>query len=137
MPQDMLTKMWEMQRTLNRFTFKKNCLRDYDAIAGDPERQDEWVQNYTLAMRQECAELMDSTNWKWWRTKVERFDPQNIAVELVDILHFWMSACQVMGMTPESVFEAYMEKNKVNVERQESGYIKKDEDDCKHIGVSP
>ena len=52
----------------------------------------------------------------------------------MDVLHFWMSACQVMGMSPEDVLRIYMEKNKVNFERQQSGYIKKDEDDCRHIG---
>ena len=35
-------------------------------------------------------------------------------------------------MTPEDVHEAY-EKNKVNHERQDSGYVKKDEEDSRHI----
>jgi len=101
----------------------------------DPRRDNvnKWVQQYTLAMRQECAELMDSTNWKWWRSKVDKFDLQNIWVELVDILHFWMSACMVAGLTPRDVFKMYREKNKVNFERQESGYLVKDENDSRHL----
>jgi len=132
--QDILKKMWEMQRQLNAHTLAKNGQTDYDSIPRDRALQEEWVKNYTLAMRQECAELMDSTNWKWWRTKVDLFDPQNVKVELVDILHFWMSACQVMGMSPEDVVRMYVEKNKVNFERQKDGYVTKDEDDCRHIG---
>lgn len=94
---------------------------------------EKWIVNYCTAMLQEIAELRDSTNWKWWRSKVDKFDLQNIWVELVDILHFWMSACMVSGLSPKDVFKMYFEKNKVNFERQASGYRVKDEDDCKHI----
>jgi len=92
-----------------------------------------WIQQYTRAMQQECSELMDSTNWKWWREKVDKFDLQNIWVELIDIWHFLMSAMQVAGMTPEDLHKMYMEKNQVNFNRQESGYIEKDENDSRHL----
>ena len=131
---DMLTEIWEMQAQLNRYTLKNNGFEyNYDDIPKDKKLQEQWVKNYTLAMRQECAELFDSTNWKWWRTKVDLFDEQNVKVELVDILHFWMSACQVMGLTCEDVVRMYKQKNEVNFKRQESGYIKKDENDSRHI----
>ena len=131
---DILTRMWEMQRSLNAYTLKQNGQPPYEEVCSDRKLREKWVQNYVLAMRQECAELMDSTNWKWWRTKADLFDPQNVKVELVDILHFWMSACQVMGMTPEDVLRIYEQKNLVNFQRQDAGYMKKDEDDCRHIG---
>jgi dimeric dUTPase (all-alpha-NTP-PPase superfamily) len=38
-----------------------------------------------------------------------------------------------MGMTPEDVYQAYVKKNKVNHDRQESGYSEKDEADSRHI----
>jgi len=38
-----------------------------------------------------------------------------------------------MGMTPEDVYNGYMKKNKVNHNRQDSGYSEKDEDDSRHI----
>lgn len=93
-----------------------------------------WVNAYNLALRQESAELVDSTNWKWWRTKVNKYDEQNIKVEIIDQLHFWISMCWVMGLDYSDAERIYLEKNKVNTQRQETGYIEKDEDDCKHIG---
>jgi dimeric dUTPase (all-alpha-NTP-PPase superfamily) len=44
-----------------------------------------------------------------------------------------ISLAQVLGMTPEDVHAAYTKKNKVNHDRQESGYVAKDEDDSRHI----
>ena len=114
--------------------FKNNNLAaDYDAIPTDRALQNEWVGNYVLAMRQELSELVDSTNWKWWRTKVDLFDGQNIRVELIDILHFWISTCQVMGVEADDVMRMYEEKNKVNYDRQNSDYLVKDENDSRHI----
>lgn len=112
---------------------QKRCWDSSDPNADNLDTVNKWVRNYTLAMRQECGELMDSTNWKWWRTKVDKFDLQNVWVELIDILHFWMSACMVAGLTPADVFKMYMQKNDVNFGRQESGYIEKDENDSKHL----
>jgi len=126
---DKLEKIFEMQKKLNLYTFEKNNLPSFDEIPGDREKQNLWLRNYSLAMTQEISELIDSTNWKWWRTKVDLFDEQNLKVELVDILHFWVSACQVMGLSAEDVFRMYMQKNEINVKRQDSGYITKDETD--------
>jgi len=131
---DILKEMWEMQASLNRYTLKNNGFEySYDDIPKNRKLMEQWVKNYTLAMRQECSELYDSTNWKWWRTKVDLFDEQNVKVELIDILHFWMSACQVMGLSAEDVLRMYKQKNDVNFKRQDSGYIEKDDDDSRHI----
>jgi len=130
---DKLEEIFAKQRELNRFTFEKNQLPDFDAITQSRELQNQWVRNYALAMTQEVSELVDSTNWKWWRTRVDLFDEQNLKVELVDILHFWVSACQVMGLSAEDVFRLYMQKNAVNAQRQESGYLRKDEADNRSI----
>ena len=131
---DMLEQIFEKQRELNRYTFERNRLPEFDAIARDRRLQNEWVRNYALAMTQEVAELVDSTNWKWWRTQVDLFDEQNLKVELVDILHFWVSACQVMGLSADDVHRMYMQKNAINARRQETGYITKDDGDNRSIG---
>ncbi len=96
------------------------------------EQKTEWVLNYTRAMQQELAELTDSVPWKWW-AKYQEFDEQNAKVEVVDLFHFLISLAQVLGMSAEDVYDAYIKKNKVNHERQDSGYASKDEDDSRHI----
>lgn len=91
-----------------------------------------WVLNYCRAMTQEIAELTDSVPWKWW-AKYQKFDEQNARVEVVDLFHFLISLAQVLGMSADDVFNAYLKKNKVNFQRQDSGYAVKDEGDSKHI----
>ncbi len=98
----------------------------------DQEEQTKWVLNYTRAMQQELAELTDSVPWKWW-AKYQEFDKQNARVEVVDLFHFLVSLAQTLGMTADDVFDAYIAKNKVNHQRQESGYSQKDESDSRHI----
>lgn len=98
----------------------------------DQEEKTKWILNYTRAMQQELAELTDSVPWKWW-AKYQDFDEQNAKVEVVDLFHFLVSLAQTLGMTADDVFEAYIAKNKVNHQRQDSGYREKDEADSRHI----
>lgn len=123
---DKLDRMFELQESLNR---KIGSHRD----PGIPDTDKaEWILNYARAMSQEIAELTDSVPWKWW-ARYQRFDSQNAAVELIDILHFWISACQVMGLSPDDVFTLYTQKHEVNRNRQQKGYTRKDPSDCGHI----
>ena len=96
------------------------------------EEQTKWLLNYSRAMSQEMAELIDSVPWKWW-AKYQKFDQQNARVEVVDLFHFLISMAQVLGMSADDVYNAYVKKNEVNFKRQDTGYAVKDEADSKHI----
>lgn len=122
---DKLDEIFEQQKELNN-----RIGVNTDAMSVDDKAQ--WVLNYTRAMQQEIAELIDSVPWKWW-AKYQKFDEQNAKVEVVDLFHFLISIAQVLGMSPEDVYQAYVKKNKVNHNRQESGYTEKDEADSRHI----
>ena len=122
---DMLKDMFQKQELLNKRI-------GVDCAAMTDEQRERWLLNYCRAMTQELAELTDSVPWKWW-AKYQKFDTQNARVEIVDLFHFLMSAAMVLGMSAEDVYNAYMEKNKVNFQRQDSGYTRKDENDSKHI----
>jgi len=98
----------------------------------DEQAKTEWVLNYSRAMQQELAELIDSVPWKWW-AKYQEFDEQNARVEVVDLFHFLISLAQVLGMSADDVLQAYLKKNKINHDRQDSGYEVKDETDSRHI----
>ena len=98
----------------------------------DEQAKTKWVLNYTRAMQQELAELIDSVPWKWW-AKYQEFDEQNARVEVVDLFHFLISLAQVLGMSADDVLQAYLKKNKINHDRQDSGYEVKDETDSRHI----
>ena len=96
------------------------------------EDKAKWILNYTRAMQQEIAELVDSVPWKWW-AKYQKFDEQNARVEVVDLFHFLVSLAQTLGMSAEDVYQAYVKKNQVNLQRQDTGYAIKDEADSRHI----
>jgi hypothetical protein len=44
-----------------------------------------------------------------------------------------LAGMDTLGMTADDVYQAYLKKNQVNHQRQETGYVKKDEADSKHI----
>jgi len=122
---DKMDEIFDLQEKLNsRIGVNMNEMSDEDRT--------KWILNYIRAMQQELAELTDSVPWKWW-AKYQEFDQQNAKVEIVDLFHFLISLAQVMGMSANDVFEAYLKKNKVNHNRQDSGYQKKDENDSRHI----
>jgi dimeric dUTPase (all-alpha-NTP-PPase superfamily) len=122
---DQLRELFRMQQALNErigvFTGQM-----------DEAEKTRWILNYCRAMSQELAELTDSVPWKWW-AKYQKFDEQNARVEVVDLLHFLISMAQVLGMSADDVFQAYVKKNEVNLRRQDTGYQKKDSEDSKHI----
>jgi len=122
---DKLEEIFQMQETLNSRI-------GVELPPATDEEKAKWVLNYTRAMQQETAELLDSVPWKWW-AKYQEFDEPNAKVEVVDLFHFLVSLAQTLGMSADDIYEAYVKKNKVNHERQVSGYGVKDEEDSKHI----
>ena len=144
----MLDKIFEMQTELNDYVFAKNQLKD--KVGQDLSMQlimsaveenkvkvndipNEWLVNYSKAMKEELIELDEELLWKWWSK--DEIDMQNIRVELIDILHFLVSAMMCAGLSAEKVFDIYQQKHAVNLQRQDSGYKKatKTEDDNKTI----
>jgi len=122
---DQLQEMFRMQQALNeRIGVKTATMSEAEKI--------QWLLNYCRAMTQEIAELTDSVPWKWW-AKYQKFDEQNARVEIVDLFHFLISAAQVLGLSADDIFQAYLKKNAVNFQRQDSGYTQKNEADSKHI----
>ena len=122
---DQLRELFRMQKALNeRIGVRTDGMSE--------EEKTKWILKYCRAMSQEMAELTDSVPWKWW-AKYQKFDEQNARVEVVDLFHFLISMAQVLGMSADDVFNAYVKKNEVNFKRQESGYTEKDHGDSKHI----
>lgn len=145
---DMLSKIFEMQTELNDYVFKKNNLIDnsgdtlnmqavFNAVNNNElkvnDLPNQWLSNYSKAMSEEIKELDDDLLWKWWSK--DEIDIQNIRVELIDVLHFLVSAMICAGLTPQKVFDVYQQKHAVNINRQDTGYSKntKTEDDNKNI----
>ena len=48
------------------------------------------ANHFRTAMFDEFAELLNSSNWKWWK-KQDQHDSWNLKVEVIDIFHFALS----------------------------------------------
>jgi dimeric dUTPase (all-alpha-NTP-PPase superfamily) len=111
---DRLEKMFELQEQLNARIGVR--LRDLSE-----EKKIEWILKYSRAIQQELAELVDSVPWKWWK-KQQHFDEENAKIEVIDLMHFVISAGQVLGLTADDFYDTYLKKNEINHHRQDSGY---------------
>lgn len=146
----MLDKIFEMQAQLNDYVFSKNNLKDDSGqpltmasiITAVAEKKlmvndlpNQWLSNYAEAMYAELVELDEELPWKWWSK--DEIDMQNIRVELIDILHFLVSAMMCAGLDAEQVYDIYQQKHAVNIKRQDTDYktATKTEDDNKVIGL--
>ncbi|MGB0715029.1 MAG: dUTPase [Phycisphaerae bacterium] len=135
----MLDEMFQLQSELNRRI-------GYDTAAMaesfDPLTAGRWLNDYIAAASNELEELRDSTYWKHWCAEAQagrRFevrDLQNARVEVIDLLFFWISMAQCLGLSASDVHRLYLQKLDVNHQRQEVGYSMdgKDESDNKNIG---
>ena len=146
----MLAEIFSMQTKLNDYVFQKKDIRDNDGSVmtmarlmeqasgqdglGPNTEVNKWLGNYLTALDDESRELREELLWKWWSK--DHLNMQNIRVEIVDQLHFWISLAMSSGMDAQKVYDVYVQKNQVNIDRQNSDYSKasKTEDDNKKIG---
>lgn len=146
---DRLERLFALQAELNDRIFAKKDIRDRegrtltmatlraeargDAPLGPNSDVNAWLGKYLTALEDESRELREELLWKWWSK--DHLDMQNIRVEIIDQLHFWISLALTAGLTAEDVFEVYMQKNAVNHARQENDYSRasKTEDDNRGI----
>ena len=122
---DKLDTLFQLQKQLN-------CRIGIQVDNMNQEEKVQWLLNYSRALQQENAELVDSVPWKWW-AKYQKLDLQNARVEVVDMFHFLISMAQTLEMTALDVFEAYLKKHQVNHDRQDEGYSVKNHADSSHI----
>ena len=134
----MLEELFNKQAELNKRTgFDAQSLRENF----DPQYAGEWLNNYLAAMSNELEELRDCTFWKHWCQEAKdgkRFqlhDVQNARVEVIDLLFFWISLAQCVGLDAQDVMRLYQQKLGVNHTRQDGNYsmANKTEDDNKDI----
>ncbi len=83
------------------------------------------LKNYLDALAGECHELQDCLSWKHWYAEAkqgrqyELKDLQNARVEATDMLFFWISICQLLGLVPADVYRLYEKKLGINHRRQD------------------
>jgi len=123
-----------MQASLNaRAGFDTQALgEELLAAAGDKPLPDEValrigraLKNYIDAMSAECHELQECLSWKHWYREARQGkqyqlqDLQNARVEATDMLFFWVSICQTLGLAPADIYRLYEKKLGINHTRQD------------------
>jgi len=147
---DKLEELFRLQETLNNYVFSKQDLRDKNGKvltmaalraqvqSGEPlgsnTEVNQWLRKYLEALNDESRELGEELLWKWWSK--DKLDMQNIKIEIVDQLHFWLSLAMTAGMDAEKVFDIYTQKNKVNIERQNTGYSRNNKNEADNRGIN-
>src|SRR5687768_14853795 len=92
-------EMWDKQRTYNRKVF-----------AHQNRRSAEWMETYLLGLMSEVGELLTAMRWKKHRLNtVDEFGPGTLE-ELADITKYVISMWQLMGVNPEEMVDAVIEK---------------------------
>jgi dimeric dUTPase (all-alpha-NTP-PPase superfamily) len=145
---DKLEQLFALQKELNDRIFAKKDIRDNEgqvltmaALMAEARRENlgpntkvnEWLGKYQQALDDEGRELREELLWKWWSK--DFLDMQNIRVEIVDQLHFWISLALTAGMDAETVFSLYMQKNAVNHQRQQNDYSKATKSESDNQGL--
>ncbi len=78
---------------------------------------DEWVQKGVIALIAELIEVVNEVNYKWWKNPFE-VDIDRLKEEMIDVLHFYISTCMKIGITPDEVLKLYKDKTMENKLRQ-------------------
>ena len=135
-PLDSLEALWPLQAALNRKAGLDTealgqALRQAEA-AGPLDQAGEArlaagraLKNYLDALSAECHELQECLSWKHWYREAKEGrqhqlqDVQNARVEAIDMLFFWISICQLLGLDPADVYRLYAAKLGINHRRQD------------------
>lgn len=124
--QFMLDKQREFQRTLGIFLNKGNHIQiKSEQDASYVKEQASFLIEETVEM---TRELKYSKPWKQydWDNIKDAEQTQKVKEEAIDALHFMLNIFNALGMSEQDILNAYLEKNKLNHERQSNpdlGYI--------------
>ena len=114
---DMLEDIFKRQKEVDEIIKQTKRSQGLDFSFNESE----WIDRLTTAIIAEAIELKEASNWKWWK-KPKEMDKDAIIDEMADILHMWVSLCWRLGITPQNIYRAYIEKNEENRKRQQRGY---------------
>ena len=85
-------------------------------------------QQFLKSLSHECMHELFESNMLLKNSKKHRstefidFDRESYVEELSDVLHYLIGILIYSGVTPEEMYEMYMKKGKVNIERINGGY---------------
>jgi dimeric dUTPase (all-alpha-NTP-PPase superfamily) len=115
--------MWNQQESFMKLLQEK---RNFPSFPIDPTSKS--GQKLLKGITHECMhELFEANqalkNSKDHRaTDVNEFDKEHYVEELVDALHYFFEIAILSGISMEELYDAYLKKGQINIERIENGY---------------
>jgi dimeric dUTPase (all-alpha-NTP-PPase superfamily) len=107
---DKLSEMFELQKQLQQKL-------GYD----DLFKNQEFINICSLGLIDEVMESIKCTRWKNWK-KNQEFNEEEFKKEVIDVFHFSINLCLAAGLTPDTLYEEFTKKNKINNQRIKEGY---------------
>lgn len=98
----MLTTIFEYQRQLNNIIGR-------DTVYAPKDEKMRWLFQYLYAAKVESGELLDCFDFEIYRI----IDTKNACVEIIDVVHFVISACQIFDITANDVCHAFEDDSKL------------------------
>lgn len=111
---DMLTTILNEQHKLQ---FKLG----YDTESMTDEEKIAYITWNNHAAAGELSEMMMEIGWKPWATS-RHINRNELIEEGVDVLKFLLNQMLAVGVTPDELYTAFINKTVTNYERQAAGY---------------
>ena len=123
MKNDKLEIMMEMQKK-----FQEKVGFNFDEM--NEKEISAYIKEMMLWTNDEMSEALHELKYaKGWSKKYNSWSDEethqkneNFKDEIVDAFHFFMNIMIPAGMNADELFDRYLKKNKINIERQETGY---------------
>lgn len=112
----MLKHIFELQHKFGKKFTDFGNLSEEDKNAKTLEFIDHCIEEL-IEMRREIP-----SRKHWSSKKDDPVDKGKLKDEYVDVLHFFISLALINEWTAEDVYNAYLSKNNINHQRQETGY---------------
>ncbi|MBU1449306.1 dUTP diphosphatase [Patescibacteria group bacterium] len=112
---DTLKYLLESQKAFEIFFIDFNRLENLEYLQAQ-------IKNYVLALDVELAEFLSEINWKPWKKEQKELDFDKLKEELIDILHFFLILCLLLGLDADEIKSIYDKKMLLNIKRQQNNY---------------
>jgi len=120
---DKLDQMHKQQAEFNKLLVKERQLPDFPL-----DLSEKASQIYLKTLAHECMHELFEANYLLKNSKAHRttnvgeFDREAYKEELCDALHYFFGILNYSGISSQELFDAYMKKGEVNIQRIKSGY---------------
>lgn len=87
----------------------------------DLDHHMDFLKEQAIALIDELMEAMREVPWKSWK-KNQEYNVIEHNEEIIDMWHFLINISLAAGMESDDIHGMFMEKNKINNQRQEDNY---------------